>query len=158
MANMRKTDDFLRRLKESGLEEAFNRLSDIAVDTIGCDLTDLIDDMVYEMENPAPELKPVWKMAVQRRQDIKENKYQYIGNPGATSLRDIAEFNSPQAAMAALQQEISRSSRGSRTETTVVNGIGIDLVVDEKTAHDREIMDWKLVRQYRSKWETVDQG
>lgn len=52
MSNMKKTDDFFAKLKEAGLEKAFDKMSGIAFETLGCYLEDLIDDAVYEMEKP----------------------------------------------------------------------------------------------------------
>lgn len=49
---MKKTDEFFEKIEKAGLDRAFERMSTIASDTLGCYLEDIIDDSVYEMEKP----------------------------------------------------------------------------------------------------------
>ena len=52
MSNMKKTDDFFAKIETAGLDKAFAKMTDIAFDTLGCYLEDLIDDEMHEMEQP----------------------------------------------------------------------------------------------------------
>lgn len=36
-------------------------------------------------------------------------------------------------------------------------GFGIDIVIDEDTANDMRIVDWKIQKQYKTRWELVDE-
>ena len=36
-------------------------------------------------------------------------------------------------------------------------GFGIDIVIDEDTANDMRIVDWKIQKQYKTQWELVDE-
>ena len=35
--------------------------------------------------------------------------------------------------------------------------VGIDIVIDEGTANDMRIVDWKIQKQYKTRWELVDE-
>lgn len=51
-------------------------------------------------------------------------------------------YNTLEEAMSKLQAYIAQQNRGERTETTVVNGIGIDMVIDAETAKSTAVVDW----------------
>lgn len=50
---------------------------------------------------------------------------------------------------------IRQRAKGARVETQVCGGIGIDLVVDEDLANDMRIVEWKIRKQWKTKWETI---
>lgn len=160
MKNMKKTDEFQKAIEAAGLAEAFGKMCTIASETIGVHLDYLIDDAVYQMENPTPETKPVWRVFYQDRWLQKQDKFWAIVNEASTKGGVDYDFASAAGAMAALERFIKKRGQGVRVETSTCGGFGIDLVIDEATAKDEEIVHWKLRRQYRSKWETVetDQG
>ena len=41
--------------------------------------------------------------------------------------------------------------------TDIVNDPGIDIVIDEDAANDMRIVDWKIQKQYKTRWELVDE-
>lgn len=158
MSNMQKTNDFLAELKKAGLSKSFEKICLVASKTIGCDLEDLIDDMVHQMETPAPELTPVWRVKFQDRWMEKRKEFWWLPNPKAETMGTMNDFPTQQAAMIALNNHIRECNKGARTVTTCSNGIGFDLVIDEKSANDKEIIHWKLVRKYVSKWEVIEEA
>lgn len=52
-------------------------------------------------------------------------------------------FKSQQAAVDALNVLIRERSKGTHTQTQMCGGFGIDIVIDEETANDMRIVDWK---------------
>ena len=36
-------------------------------------------------------------------------------------------------------------------------GFGIDIVIDRDAANDMRIVDWKIQKQYKTRWELVDE-
>lgn len=161
MSNMKKTNDFFAKIKEAGLEEAFGKMTSIAFETMGCYLEDLIDDSVYQMENPAPDLKEVYLVVWQDGWLFKQGKFWILPNDSAAAEGRsgwVAEhtFLTIEAARAALEKKIRDSKKGPRTETMACGGIGIDLVVDEASAREEEIAHWKIRRQFNSEWEIIE--
>ena len=66
-------------------------------------------------------------------------------------------FKSQQAAVDALNALIRERSKGAHTQTQRCGGFGIDIVIDEDTANDMRIVDWKIQKQYKTQWELVDE-
>lgn len=66
-------------------------------------------------------------------------------------------FKSQQAAVDALNALIRERSKGTHTQTQMCGGFGIDIVIDEDTANDMRIVDWKIQKQYKTRWELVDE-
>ena len=60
-------------------------------------------------------------------------------------------------AMSDLQKYIAEKNKGERTETTVVNGIGIDLVIDAETAKSQAVVDWYISEREVTKWSRLTQ-
>lgn len=107
------------------------------------------------------ELIPVWQVLYQ---DVhaKRNygKFWILQNPKATVPANwVAQhtFKSKEDAVDALNALIRERSKGARVETNMCGGFGIDTVIDEDTANDMRIVDWKIRKQYKSKWEIEEQ-
>ncbi len=103
------------------------------------------------------ELIPVWQVLYQ---DVhaKRNygKFRILQNPKVTVPANwVAQhtFKSKEYAVDALNALIRERSKGARVETHMCGGFGIDTVIDEDTANDMRIVDWKIRKQYKSKWE-----
>ncbi len=64
-------------------------------------------------------------------------------------------FKTEADAVEALNKLIRRRNKGARVETQVCEGIGIDFVIDEDQANEMRIVDWKIRKQWKTKWETV---
>ncbi len=64
-------------------------------------------------------------------------------------------FKTEADAVEALNKLIRKRNKGARVETQVCGGIGIDFVIDEDQANDMRIVDWKIRKQWKTKWETV---
>ena len=60
-------------------------------------------------------------------------------------------------AVDALNALIRERSKGTHTQTQMCGGFGIDIVIDEDTANDMRIVDWKIQKQYKTRWELVDE-
>lgn len=52
MKDTKKAADFFEAVEKAGLKRAFEKISAIAADKIGCYLEDLIDDFVVETKQP----------------------------------------------------------------------------------------------------------
>ena len=78
-----------------------------------------------------------------------------LENEKATEKGWVARhsFKTEAEAADALNKLIRQRSKGARIETQVCRGIGIDFVID-----DMRIVDWKIRKQWKTKWETVGEG
>ena len=108
------------------------------------------------------ELTPVWQVLYQDASMQKQNyDFWILENPETKLGKDgwvkRHTFKSKQKEVDALNALIRDRSRGARTETTVCGGIGIDIVIDEDAANDMRIVDWKIRKQYKTKWELEEQ-
>ena len=107
------------------------------------------------------ELTPVWQVAYQdARMKRTGGSFWILPNPKAPKNANWVgqyTFNSKEAAADALNALIRERSKGARVETGVCGGIGIDAVIDEDAANDMRIVDWKIRKQYKSKWEIEEQ-
>lgn len=107
------------------------------------------------------ELIPVWQVAYQDAWMKRSGKrFWLLANPNAPKNANWVgqyTFKSKEAAVDALNALIRERSKGARTETCVCGGIGIDTVIDEDTANDMRIVDWRIRKQYKSKWEVEEQ-
>lgn len=103
------------------------------------------------------ELIPVWQVSYQdARMKRTGARFWLLANPNPPKNANWVgqyTFKSKEAAVDALNALIRERSRGARVETCVCGGIGIDTVIDEDTANDMRIVDWKIRKQYKSKWE-----
>lgn len=63
----------------------------------------------------------------------------------------------PAAAVDALNALIRERSKGAHTQTQRCGGFGIDIVIDGDAANDMRIVDWKIQKQYKTRWELVDE-
>lgn len=107
------------------------------------------------------ELTPVWQVAYQdARMKRTGERFLLLPNPNPPKNANWVgqyTFKSKEAAVDALNALIREHSKGARTETCVCGCIGIDTVIDEDTANDMRIVDWKIRKQYKSKWEVEEQ-
>lgn len=100
------------------------------------------------------ELIPVWQVLYQDAWMKRTSGKFWLLNP-AESVNRVVDytFKSKEAAIDALNALIRERSNGARVETHMCGGFGIDTVIDEDTANDMRIVDWKIRKQYKSKWE-----
>ena len=89
MQNMEKTEKFFEALEKAGLSKAFSKMSDIAFDTLGAYLEDIVDDAVYEMQ------KPECRVRYEKKDDKewyifenRQNEEEEFGLDMAFELRD----------------------------------------------------------------------
>lgn len=66
-------------------------------------------------------------------------------------------FKTEADAVEALNELIRRRNKGARVESQMCGGIGIDFVVGEDLANDLRIVEWKIKKQWKTKWETVQE-
>lgn len=103
------------------------------------------------------ELFPVWQVTYQDAwMKRTEERFWLLANPNAPKNANWVgqyTFKSKEAAVDALNALIRERSKGARVETCVCGGIGIDTVIDEDTANDMRIVDWKIRKQYKTPWE-----
>jgi len=101
-----------------------------------------------------------YRACFQNRSMKKEGRWMPVHNPKKLdkplSVRQL--FDTAEEAKAELAKEIRRLNKGARIETTVCGMIGIDLVISEEDAKFMEIVNWKIEKQWRSDWETVDKA
>lgn len=103
------------------------------------------------------ELTPVWQVAYQDAWMKRTgDKFWLLNPPESVNRVGDYTFKSKEAAVAALNALIHERSKGARVETRMCGGFGIDTVIDEDTANDMRIVDWKIRKQYKSKWETEE--
>lgn len=89
-----------------------------------------------------------------------DNRWMLVTNPNskATGIAAKRDFDTAEEAKAAIMEMIRRNNRGARTETTMCGSIGIDFVIDEKSAKDFEITAWYIRKQWRTNWETTEES
>ena len=107
------------------------------------------------------ELIPVWQVAYLDAWAQRAGRKMWLlpnpDTPRKGVSNDAYLFKSKEAAVDALNALIRERSKGARIETCVCGGIGIDTVIDEDTANDMRIVDWRIRKQYKSKWEVEEQ-
>lgn len=103
-------------------------------------------------------LTATYRAIYQDRRMKAENKFMPVWNPkhSGRSMAVQQQFDTYEEAKAELAKTICWLNRGARVETTSCGGIGIDLVIDEETAKDHEIIYWEIQKQWRSNWEITD--
>lgn len=106
------------------------------------------------------ELTPVWQVAYLDAWAQRAGRKMWLlpnpDTPRRGVSKDAYSFNSKEAAVDALNALIRVRSKGARVETRMCGSFGIDTVIDEDTANDMRIVDWKIRKQYKSKWETEE--
>lgn len=106
------------------------------------------------------ELTPVWQVSYRdARMKRTGERFWLLANPNPPKNAGWVgqyTFKSKEAAVDALNALIRERSKGARVETCVCGGIGIDTVIDEDTANDMRIVDWRIRKQYKSKWEVEE--
>lgn len=159
MSHDKKVTEFLKAVEKAGLNEAFGKMCTIASKTIGVYLDDILDDFVYFLDNPKPDLKPSYRVCYQDRW-MKERGDQFwvLENQSAIAAGKkgwVAQHTFPtyDLAKAALDRKIRECNRGAHVDTMVCGGIGMDIVVDEETAKSHQIIHWKIQKQFKSVWE-----
>ena len=99
-----------------------------------------------------------YRAVYQNRRLKAEKRCMCAFNPkrSGQNLASQQLFDTADEAKKALAEEIRRMNKGARVETTKCGDIGIDLVIDEETAKDHEIIYWEIQKQWRSNWEVTD--
>ena len=108
------------------------------------------------------ELIPVWRVLYQDAWMKRSGRGFWILENMAKGWQEMNwvgrhTFKSQQAAVDALNALIRERSKGAHTQTQRCGGFGIDIVIDEDTANDMRIVDWKIQKQYNTQWELVDE-
>lgn len=108
------------------------------------------------------ELIPVWRVLYQDAWMKRSGRGSWILENMAEGWKEMGwvsrhTFKSEQAAVNALNALIRERSKGAHTQTQMCGGFGIDIVIDEDTANDMRIVDWKIQKQYKTRWELVDE-
>lgn len=142
---------FLEQIREAGLAEALEKMSSIALDTLGYDLKEMIAG-----EKP---IHPVWQVLYQDRWMEKNGeKFYVLINPNATGgWASGRTFPTLEAAKAELEKLLRERNRGARVEKSICGDFGMDIVIDEETAEKYHIVHWKIRRQYKSGWEITEE-
>lgn len=75
----------------------------------------------------------------------------------AKIMRGISRsyYTSLDLAMSDLKRFVESKNQGARTETQVVNGIGIDFVIDAESAANLAVVDWFIKVREVTPWELV---
>lgn len=100
-----------------------------------------------------------YRAVYQDRRMKAEKKCMAVWNPKRTGQSMAAQqlFDTYKEALTELGKMIWKlNHRKAGVETTVCNGIGIDLVVDEQTAKDGEIVYWEIQKRWVSDWEVLE--
>lgn len=99
-----------------------------------------------------------YRAVYQNRRLKAEKRLMFVFNPkrGGQSIASQQLFDTAEEAKKALANEIRAMNKGARVETTRCGEIGIDLVIDEETAKEYEIIYWEIQKQWRSNWELTD--
>lgn len=89
-----------------------------------------------------------------------DDRWMFVYNPNAKGSGIVAKrmFDTAEEAKAAIMEEICQRSKGARTETTMCGSIGVDFVIDEKSAKDFEVTAWYIRKQWVTNWETIEQS
>ena len=107
------------------------------------------------------ELFPVWQVGSQeawmKRSGISMRALENPNAPKNANWTGRYTFKTKESAVDALNTLIRDRNRGARVETYVCGGIGIDTVVDEDSANDMRIVDWRIRKQYKTQWEVEEQ-
>lgn len=108
------------------------------------------------------ELIPVWRVLYQDAWMKRSGRGFWILENMAEGWKEMGcvsrhTFKSERAAVNALNALIRERSKGAHTQTQMCGGFGIDIVIDEDTANDMRIVDWKIQKQYKTWWELVDE-
>lgn len=108
------------------------------------------------------ELIPVWRVLYQDAWMKRSARGFWILENMAKGWQEMNwvgrhTFKSQQAAVDALNALIRERSKGTHTQTQMCGGFGIDIVIDEDVANDMRIVDWKIQKQYKTRWELVDE-
>ena len=103
------------------------------------------------------ELIPVWRVLYQDAWMKRSGRGFWILENMAEGWVSRHTFKSEQAAANALNALIRERSKGAHTQTQMCGGFGIDIVTDEDTANDMRIVDWKIQKQYKTRWELVNE-
>lgn len=88
-----------------------------------------------------------------------DNRWMIVFNPNskATGIVGKREFDTAEEAKAAIMEEIRQRNRGARVETTMCGSIGVDFVIDEKSAKEFEVTAWTIRKQWRTNWENIEE-
>lgn len=95
-------------------------------------------------------------VCVQQKHQVKNGEYYNLRLvAGDSNFFRKRYYNDLGEAMRVLQRYIAQQNRGERTETTVVNGFGIDMVIDAETAKDMAVVDWYIQEREVTPWREV---
>lgn len=99
-----------------------------------------------------------YRAVYQDRRMKKENRFMGVWNPKHISKNASVQqmFDTYEEAKAELAKTILLMNRDARVEIINCGDIGIDLVIDEETAKEHEIIYWEIQKQWRSGWELAD--
>ena len=100
-------------------------------------------------------MKKQYLVKVQQKWQAKEGNNEYWNLARLMGGINKTFYTSLETAMIDLKKYVEDCNRGARTERTVVNGIGIDFVVDAESAADDVVVDWKIQVREVTPWETV---
>ena len=108
------------------------------------------------------ELIPVWRVLYQDAWMKRSGRGFWILENMAKGWQEMNwvgrhTFKSQQAAVDALNALIRERSKGAHTQTQMCGGFGIDIVIDGDAANDMRIVDWKIQKQYKTRWELVNE-
>lgn len=98
-------------------------------------------------------MRKEYLVCVQEKHQQAEGMYYNL----AKIMRGLGYSTYPSLGMAMrdLKKFVEQKNKGARTETTIVNGIGIDFVVDAESAQDFAVVDWYIKEREVSPWEIV---
>ena len=91
-------------------------------------------------------------VCVQQKHQQKDGEYYNLRLLVGDGFRK-RYYNDLGQALKELQAYIAKQNRGERTETTVVNGFGIDMVIDAESAKDLAVVDWYIKVREVTPWE-----
>ena len=91
-------------------------------------------------------------VCVQQKYQQKDGEYWNLKALLGTS-RKGRYYTDLKQAITELQTYIAKQNSGERTEKTVVNGIGIDMVIDAESAKDMAVVDWYIKVREVTPWE-----
>ena len=85
--------------------------------------------------------------------------------PEADPARHHTEIETPQVTLAtigvrdyqAAAQVARELVQSGYVAIELCGGFGIDIVIDGDAANDMRIVDWKIQKQYKTRWELVDE-
>lgn len=107
------------------------------------------------------ELTPVWQVLYQDAWMKRTGRGFWIlpNTKASESAGWVGQhtFKSKTDAVDGLNALMRERSKGARVETHMCGSFGIDTVIDEDTANDMRIVDWKIRKQYKTPWELEEQ-